>query len=269
MVILTLFMSHLIVFSNHVFGSVLPSYALTETASSISNVVPNQFPSGVEWDQKTNEMIQRYQDREKIHESLLRDYKKLTKSKSAMYPPPSQDPMDYKDGRYKRSKSDFTSHKRTTPKDVEKLKYMLSKLDRIDKNLQKIISPDGEMRYEGKRVYTTEELKHIENKVKGLQTGYDYIYLGDGKFVRAEEGSCDLSGIFGKIRAFDEDGETILYETGCCFYNWNSFSPGENSLLEHMVWFTACLPFKAVYDFVDKTWKSFEEKFLNGLSGLY
>lgn len=269
---MVLFAHHLtllVAFSNIVSGSMIPSYSLTETASSVSTVVPNSSSSGVEWDAKTNEMIQRYQDLGKLQDHLLRDDKPLVRSQSSNLIPPSQVRIDYKDERYKRSRSDLTTHRRANPTNIKKLRSdLLAKLDRIEKNLQKIVPQDGTMRYEGKRVYTTEELKHIESKVKELKNGNDYIYLGDGKFVRVEEESCDISGVFGKIRAFDEDGQTILYETGCCYYNWNSISPEESSLLEHLVWITACLPLKTAYHFTGEIWKKFEQKFLDGLSHL-
>ncbi|EGG12988.1 uncharacterized protein MELLADRAFT_58713 [Melampsora larici-populina 98AG31] len=264
------FLTLFIALPNPVFGSITPSYALTKTDPSISTVAPNQFSSGVEWDEKTNEFIQKYQDLRQLHDSLLRNYEPLARSESGNLLPPSESRMDYKDRRYKKPSSNLMTHRRTTPTNIEKHKYdILSKLKRIDEKLKKIVPQDGTMRYEGKRVYTTDELKYVESRVKELKNGYDYIYLGDGKFVRVEEETCDLSGVFGKIRAFDEDGQTILYQTGCCFYNWNSFSPGESSLLEHIVWITACLPLKAAYDhFTEKTWKKFEAKFLDGLAGL-
>lgn len=85
------------------------------------------------------------------------------------------------------------------------------------------------------KTYTAEELIRIEKKAKELTEGYDYTYMGHGTFLQNAKTRWDIHGTFGRIRVYDKDDHTLLYETDCCYCGGQSRGKHDHTTGEALI----------------------------------
>lgn len=257
----------ILVSSKDISSSILriPAHAPTNTASSSHTF--QESGSHIVWDSATQQHMNILDQIQQFHDGLLADYVTPDENGTQNLSPPQIQKMyvDYDSERKNPSTNEVLSEEQLAELEME----IKSRLDQIESNLHEIQHcPNGQLTYQGKNVYTADQLKHIEKKVKSLKPGFDYVYLGDGKFVRIEKEAWDLSGVCGRVRAFDSDLKTLLYETGYFHSNWNSVAPGDLTLAEVLLYISWCIPYKFASHFVSKYWETVQEKYLSGLKAL-
>ncbi|EGG12983.1 uncharacterized protein MELLADRAFT_58717 [Melampsora larici-populina 98AG31] len=254
----------ILVTSKDVSSSIVPAHVSTNTASGSHFFQTNE--SHIVWDPLTQQHLDLYKEIQDFHDQLLADYVPPDENGTQNLSPPQQMYMDYDSERKEKSKNEVLYDKKLTGIELE----VKSRLDQIERDLNEIERcPNGQLMYKGKNVYTADQLKHIEKKVKSLKPGFDYVYLGDGKFVRIEKEAWDLSGACGRVRAFDSDLKTLLYETGYFHSNWSSLAPGDLTLAEGLLYLGWCIPYKIANHFIEKYWETVQEKYLMGLKALF
>ncbi|KAH9819042.1 secreted protein [Melampsora americana] len=239
--------------------SIVPAHAPSYT-SSISHL-HQASESPIVWDPLTQQHMDRLEELKYFHDPPFADYVPPDENGTRNLSAPQKKYMDH--GSEMEKSEDLGLYQDELSELESQVK---SRLEHIESGLQQITHcPNGQLLYKGKNVYTADQLKYIEKKAKGLKPGFDYVYLGDGNFVRLEKEAWDLSGVCGKVRAFDSDLKTVLYETGYCHSNWSSLTPGDLTLSDVCLYMGFFIPYKIVNHFLSKYWENVQEKNLGRL----